>query len=249
MNDEWQAMPEKLELLGSEVHVFKGSLEVNSDLENHFWKTLAEEEKKRADRFHFPIHRAYFIAGRGILRQLLGQYLNVLPQDLQFEYGPQGKPFLTHFPNFKFNISHSKHHILLAFSKKNTIGIDVEVINSKIEFDIIAPRFFSKNEATTLLALPISEQPAVFYNCWTRKEAFIKAKGAGLSFDLTSFSVSIHDDFPQLLRTQWNPKEKDSWKFFSFVPQEGYFSALCVSSEIENVSCFDIVHLNRLRCN
>lgn len=240
MNDEWQKMPKSLELLKSEIHVFKANLEIGLNLENHFWKILTEEEKKRADRFRFPIHRAYFIAGRGILRQLLGRYLTILPQDLQFEYGPQGKPFLTHFLDFQFNISHSKNHILLAFSKKNTIGIDVEVINPKIEFDIIAPRFFSKNEATTLLALPIEEQPAVFYNCWTRKEAFIKAKGGGLSIPLDQFEVTLlPEDEPKLLAINWAMEEVENWYLYSFFLEENVVGALIVEGKTEEIRYFE----------
>lgn len=239
-NEDWQAMPNELAILESEVHVFKANLIINAAQENTFWATLSAEEKARANRFRFPVHRAYFIAGRGILRRLLGQYLNVLPQDLQFEYGPQGKPFLNNFPDFKFNISHSKHHILLAFSKKNTIGVDVEVIDSTIEFEIIAPRFFSKNEATTLLNLPYEQQPTVFYNCWTRKEAFIKAKGGGLSIPLDQFEVTLlPEDAPKLLAIDWAMEEVENWQMFSFNLEKEVIGALIVEGKIERVGYFN----------
>jgi 4'-phosphopantetheinyl transferase len=234
MNCVWRAVPERLKLLANEIHVFKANLVIDPALETIFWATLSADEKTRANRFRFPIHRAYFIAGRGILRRLLGQYLNVLPQDLQFEYEAQGKPFLVGFSNFKFNISHSKHHILLAFSQKKTIGVDVEVIDPKIEFEVIAPRFFSKNEATTLLALPRTQQPAVFYNCWTRKEAFIKAKGGGLSIPLDQFEVTLlPEDAPKLLAINWAMEEVDNWELFSFHLEKNVVGALIVEGKVD----------------
>lgn len=236
----WKIPTDDLKISTSEVHVWKADLGVDAALEAEFWDTLSEEEKKRADRFRFPIHRAYFIAGRGILRQLLGQYLGVPAVSLQFDYGSQGKPFLVDFPNFKFNISHSKHHILLAFSKKNTIGVDVEVIDPTIEFDVIAPRFFSKNEATTLLNLPLAQQPTVFYNCWTRKEAFIKAKGGGLSIPLDQFEVTLlPEDAPKLLTINWAMEEVNHWNLHSFYLEDGVLGALIVYGENERISYFD----------
>lgn len=236
----WKKSTENSKNLNNNIHVWKANLIVNAASETAFWSTLSEEEKARANRFKFPIHRAYFIAGRGILRQLLGQYLNVSPQDLQFDYGAQGKPFLANFPDLKFNISHSKHHILLAFSNKNTIGVDVEVIDPTIEFELIAPRFFSKNEATTLLALPREEQPAVFYNCWTRKEAFIKAKGGGLSIPLDQFEVTLlMEDKPKLLAINWAMEEVKDWHLHSFHLEEGVIGALIVEGEFDVVRFYE----------
>ncbi|CAM3349006.1 4'-phosphopantetheinyl transferase superfamily protein [Zobellia roscoffensis] len=237
-----------MKLLKSEAHIW--NFNVNDfDALYSYQKLLSPDELERAGKFKFEKDRKTYILARGLLRDLSGRYLGVPPENISFKYSDYGKPHYNQETSLRFNVSHSGELIVLAFVTQGQVGVDVERIKPNFDSAKIAREFFSPDEVSEVLSYPEASLGKAFFNCWTRKESFIKAKGAGLSFDLTSFSVSIHDDFPQLLRTQWNPKEKDSWKFFSFVPQEGYFSALCVSSEIENVSCFDIVHLNRLRCN
>ena len=140
----WESRPNHLQLLPQEIQLWKANLDITDDLVSEFWATLSDSEKSRANRFRFPQHRRHFIAGRGILRHLLSQYLQLPAMDFLINYGPQGKPFLPDFPDFSFNISHSKNHALLAFAQKMTIGVDVECLDPTIEFEVIPPNFFSK---------------------------------------------------------------------------------------------------------
>ncbi len=235
----WQSSPKNIALSPTDIHVWKVSLNISLNSQNDFWLTLSEDEKLRANRFRFPHLRVRYIAARGTLRALLGQYLSVLPIEIQFSYGEQGKPFLTDFPDFKFNISHSEDLAVFAFAKEITLGIDVEFINPKIDTEVIAPRFFSKNEAATLLKLSPLKRPPVFFNCWTRKEAFIKAKGGGLSIPLDQFEVTLlPEDTPQLLAIDWAPEEVENWSIFSFNVGPEFVGALMTDGNIDKVAYF-----------
>lgn len=232
----WQAAGQNITLGEKEVHVWKANLQIDFEQTETFWATLSIEEKARADRFRFKEHRLYFIASRGILKQLLSKYLSQPPGSFIFSYEAQGKPKLEQFPTLQFNVSHSKGYALFAFAKNEPIGVDLEFIDPSIEFKVIAPRFFSKNEATTLLDLPIERQPNVFFNCWTRKEAFIKAKGGGLSIPLDQFEVTLLENEPaKLLAVDWAPEEVEQWSMFSFFPKKEMVGALAIKSEVERV--------------
>lgn len=235
----WQSSPKNILLNFTNIHIWKAKLDVSLSTQNDFWQILSEDEKSRANRFRFPHLRVRYIAARGILRKLIGQYLSIAATDIQFNYGKQGKPFLVDFPNFKFNVSHSEDLAVFAFAKEVTLGIDVEYINTKIDIKVIAPNFFSQNEVTTLFNLPIKERIPVFFNCWTRKEAFIKAKGGGLSIPLDQFEVSLlANDTPKILAIDWNPEEVKDWSLFSFQADDKFIGALATNGNVEKVSYF-----------
>lgn len=232
----WQSYPKNIVLYPTDIHVWKANMDIELSFQDELWLTLSEDEKARANRFRFPYLRVRYIAARGILRRLLAQYLSVPADSFRFEYGEQGKPSLSDFPNFEFNISHSHDHVVFAFAKDMTLGIDVEFINPKIDCEVIAPRFFSKNEANALLALPSIERPPIFFNCWTRKEAFIKAKGGGLSIPLDQFEVTLlADDAPELLTIDWAPEEVKNWSVFSFNVNKEFVGALMTNQNIGEV--------------
>ena len=236
----WQSSPTNIVLSPTDIHVWKASLDIVPSLQDKLWLTLSEEEKTRANRFRFPHLRIRYIAARGILRRLLAQYLSVSAESIHFEYGEQGKPFLSDFPNFKFNISHSHDFVVFALAKNMTLGVDVEFINPEIDCEVIAPRFFSKNEAATLLALPPIDRPPIFFNCWTRKEAFIKAKGGGLSIPLDQFEVTLlPNDTAKLLAIDWAPEEVENWSVFSFSVNEEFVGALMTDEVVGKVFYFN----------
>ena len=236
----WQIPPTTIALTKHQADVWKADLNISAELQAEFREILSVEEKVRADRFRFPEHRAHFIAGRGILRHLLAKYVQRKPKDLVFGYGAQGKPFLVDYPGFAFNISHSRNIGLFAFAHDLILGVDIEMIDPTIEFEVIAPRFFSKNESDTLMALPIAERPLAFFNCWTRKEAFIKAKGGGLSIPLDQFEVSfLPDTAPELLAINWAMDEVPDWSLYAFTPEYNMVGALIVRGEVNNVSYYN----------
>lgn len=166
---------------------------------------------------------------------LSGDYLGHAANTIEFKYGDYGKPEYNFPTDLKFNVSHSGKLIVLAFVKDSEIGVDVEKI--KTDFDVLklAENFFSATEIAMLHDVKQSDLYTAFYRCWTRKESFIKAKGNGLSFPLASFTVSLGDKEAELLKTEWNPSEKEEWKLFTFEPTFSYVGALSVGVNIKKV--------------
>ncbi len=163
---------------------------------------LSSDERLRADRFHFAKDRDRFIFMRGCLRIILGGYLELPPARIEFAYGRAGKPYLAHTINphgLRFNLSHSGVLALVAVGWGGELGVDIEQIRPDINLREIAAQFFSRPEATEIFSMPEEDQPAAFFSCWTRKEAYVKAIGDGLSFPLHSFGVSVKPGGPATL--------------------------------------------------
>lgn len=188
---------------------------------------LSSDERQRAARFHFDIHRNRFIAARGTLRILLGNALKCNPSAVEFQYGKNGKPFLAE-QSVRFNVSHSHGIAAFALSRGIELGIDVERIDSRPLQEGVAERFFSPNEVKTLRSLPEELQPLGFFNCWTRKESYIKATGEGISIGLDQFDVSLIPGEPaQLLSVRRDREEAQRWIMFDLDTPSGFAGALC----------------------
>ncbi|MCA1575907.1 MAG: 4'-phosphopantetheinyl transferase superfamily protein [Acidobacteria bacterium] len=229
----WLDAPSSLSLSSGEVHVWRVSLEQPLEVQQGFLRTLDADEQTRASRFHFKKHRRRFIAGRGVLRSLLGRYLEVKPEEVRFAYGPYGKPALDaahHAGALRFNASHSHELAVYAFAQDHDVGIDVEYIKEDFATQDIAERFFSKYEVQVLTALPREEQAAGFFRCWTRKEAYIKAIGSGLSHPLDQFDVTLAPNEPAaLLRDHRDPEVATRYAMFNLDLPAGYVGALAVA--------------------
>jgi 4'-phosphopantetheinyl transferase len=211
-----------------EVHVWRTSLVRPKDAVERMRTLLARDERQRADRFRFERDRSRYIVGRALLRGLLARYLDAAPEELEFQYGEFEKPALRSGP--WFNLSHSGPIALYAFSSAGEIGIDVELDNADFARERIAERFFSPAEVRLLRSLPSEAQPRAFLTCWTRKEAFIKARGDGLSLALDSFDVTLAPDAPAaLLRTAWCSEEPGQWQLEDLSDhQAGYIAAVAL---------------------
>jgi 4'-phosphopantetheinyl transferase len=229
----WLEPPSSLSLLTEEVHVWRAHLEQPPEVLQRFLRTLDTDEQTRASRFHFEKHRRQFIAGRGILRSLLGRYLQVKPEEVRFAYGAYGKPTLDaahHAGALQFNASHSHELAVYAFAQDHDVGIDVEYMKEDFATQEIAERFFSKYEVQVLSTLPREEQAAGFFRCWTRKEAYIKAIGTGLSHPLDQFDVTLAPDEPAaLLRDHRDPEVATRYEMFNLDLPAGYAGALAVA--------------------
>lgn len=195
----------------SVVHIWKASLVADEHAVIAHRENLCPEERRRAERYVFPEHRRRFIVGRGILRTLLGRYLEILPADVQFSYTKFGRPFLS-YGDLEFNVGHSGDIALYGFARNADIGVDVECLRSMGVMEI-AGRFFSPSEVESLAAVSEAAREAAFYRCWTRKEAYLKAKGLGLQTPLDSFTVSLDADRPALLSVDNDPEEPRRWNF------------------------------------
>jgi len=215
--------------LKEDIHIWYCDFDLNRDKVEYYSSLLSEDEKQKASRFKFKKDEVCYIISRGILRLLIGSYLRINPKDLNFKYTSFGKPFLTFENQLKFNVSHSGKMATFAFFKDKEVGVDIEKV--KDDFDVLelAQNFFSKTEIIALEKQSKEELSKAFFRCWTRKEAFIKAEGSGLSFPLDKFAVSLDDDYKaDLLETEFNPAEKEDWSLSSFVPAPSYLGAIAV---------------------
>ena len=219
-------------LKAPDVHIWHTSLEQSGEAVHALKAILSEEELKRAERFHFDQHRRHFIAGRGILRQLLSLYSGIEPGQLQLEYTRNGKPFLPGMEDesgIRFNLSHSGGMAVYAFTRGREVGIDIEHQRPIDDIDRIAERNFSAKEYTTFGTLPEGERLEAFYLCWTRKEAFIKAIGEGISFPLQQFDVTLIPGEPaQLLSVNGSSEKARCWSMHNLTIAEGYAAALVI---------------------
>jgi 4'-phosphopantetheinyl transferase len=193
-------------------------------------KVLSPDEQARAERFCFEKDRQRFIASRGILREILSRYLKREPARLEFSYSRFGKPSLAPDDSgsgVHFNLSHSHGLALYAISRFPEIGVDVERLRRDFPCEQIAEHFFSPHEVKTLRSLPEAGKYEAFFNCWTRKEAFVKARGEGLSLPLDQFTVSLAPAEPvALLRTEGDSGEASQWALRGINPVDGYIAAL-----------------------
>ena len=196
-------------------------------------QTLSEKEVMRADRFYFERDRKHFIVGRGVLRAILGIYLGMEPDQLEFSYGAYGKPYLADGcgeREVRFNLSHSNELALYAFVRGREIGVDLEYIRDIPDIEQIAARFFSARENIVLHGLPAAQKQEAFFRCWTRKEAYIKAIGNGLTHPLDQFDVSLAPGEPaRLLTVAGEPDKTKRWALRELAPAPGYQAALAVS--------------------
>lgn len=238
---KWENPPETLSLGLDEVHVWRASLNLEASRLHALLPTLADDERARAARFHFPRDRDHFIAGRGILRAILARYLKTPPADLRFRYGALGKPSLAEEcggARHRFNVSHSYGLALYAVALDRELGVDLELVQPR-QAERIAERFFSPREVAVLRALPAEQQETAFFACWTRKEAYIKAKGDGLYLGLDQFDVSLSPNEPAaLLRTAGDPTEAARWSLAALDVAPGYAAALCVEGHDWRLACW-----------
>ena len=203
------------------VHVWRISLKEEYTNASWYEECLSFDEKDKSRRYRFQHSRNDYVITRGTLRHLLGRYLNKDPRTIQFTYNPFGKPSLAN-PTLKgitFNVSHSNEYALVGFTVKKEIGIDVEYIRPETLNERVAESFFSNKEAKMLSELPRELQVYGFFNCWTRKEAYIKAKGEGLTIPLNQFDVSLHPDEPAaLLHSNLDPTDVSKWTLIAIRP-------------------------------
>jgi 4'-phosphopantetheinyl transferase len=200
---------------------------------------LSADERQRADRFHFRRDCDRFVVGRSLLRMLLGGYLHVQASDLVFAYSDRGKPALADFhspSDLRFNLSHSDIMAIFAFTCGRDIGVDVERIKDHVEATDIAKHFFSKAEQQALAAVPDASRNAAFFHCWVRKEAFVKAKGDGLSMPLNQFDVSLAPERAEIIATRPDPREHKRWSMRSLDAGPDYAAALVVEGALRQVS-------------
>jgi 4'-phosphopantetheinyl transferase len=203
---------------------------------------LSEDEAARADRFHFAHDRNHFIVARGMLRVILGRYLRRPPAGLRFDYNAYGKPELRAAADgsrLRFNLSHAAGVALYCVADGRRVGVDVEYVREGAAYEEIAGHFFSERERASLAALPPEARARAFFNCWTRKEAYIKARGEGLSIPLDSFDVSLSPGEPvALLCTRDDALEASRWSLRELALGPDYVAAVAAEGAGWRLCCW-----------
>ena len=238
----WTIPANKVTLAENEVHVWRASLKASFSTISSLQGILAEEEVKRAKRFYFEEDRLRWIVARGILRRLLGQYLDMDPREVRFVTNGYGKPFVV-YPSqgacLHFNLSHSADLALYAFAYDRYVGIDVEYMRVDIECEQLAHHYFSAVECAALQGLPPAVRLEAFFLCWSRKEAYIKARGEGLSIPLDQFDVSLAPGEPAaLLADREDPQATARWSLHALAPADCYAGAIVVEGTHWQLSCW-----------
>lgn len=216
-----------------QLHVWQTRLDQPPDRLPTYLRCLSADELERAARFRFADDRRDFVAGRAFLRTVLARYSGIEAAQVKFAYNSYGKPSIAGPESLRglfFNLTHSRQLALLAVTLEADVGVDVEYVRSVD--DGIPERYFSGSEVTALRALPESLQQEAFFNCWTRKEALIKALGEGLSLALDSFDVSLAPGAPAaILRTSEGMDQPSAWQIEHLAPAEGYVGAVAIRAQ------------------
>jgi 4'-phosphopantetheinyl transferase len=237
----WQpAHPVDITLGMDEVHLWLVDMEVSAALLSKLAAYLSPEESARAARFHFARDRDHFTVAHALLRLLLAAYCRVEPETLRFVLNAYGKPALeTGQPRVYFNLSHSHHLALYAFTRVCELGVDIEYMRGDIEYTELAALVFSPRERAALVALPVGLKAAGFFNAWTRKEAYIKARGMGVSLGLDRFDVTLSPDEPAaLVETREEGQVASAWSMYALHAPSGYKAALALPAHGVSLRCW-----------
>jgi 4'-phosphopantetheinyl transferase len=232
----WGEPPPNPGLAARQVDVWRASLDPPAPVVAALAGTLAGDERARAERYRLERDRRRFTVGRGLLRAILTRYLGGTPDALRFRYGPLGKPALVEESgggagpgDLTFSVSHSADLALYAVARARRVGVDVERLREDLATGDLARRFFSPAEAAAIASLGPALRTPAFFRCWTRKEAYVKARGEGLSVSLESFDVSLRPDEPAaLVASREDPREPSRWALVDLPVGPGAVAALAV---------------------
>ncbi|NWF70506.1 MAG: 4'-phosphopantetheinyl transferase superfamily protein [Chloroflexi bacterium] len=224
---EWTAVAQPIApLVQSEIHLYSAVLDIHhSGTLTHL---LSADEQERAQRLRFEQDRRRFIVRRGLLRQLLGVYLSQEAQTLKFAYTLHRKPYLPGYP-LHFNVADAEDRALFAFARYQALGVDLEHMHPMPDMEDVVSSMFSATEQRMYRALPAAQKSAGFFNCWTRKEAFIKAMGEGLSYPLADFDVSLKPGAAaRVLAVRGDAQSAAAWTLLDLRPAKDFVGALAV---------------------
>jgi 4'-phosphopantetheinyl transferase len=227
--DDWHRRAFKV-LESLLVDVVGVRLDAPAEVSTALWQLLSRDERERAGKFRYAKHRQHYVVARASLRRLLAERLRIAPTAIEFVETKHGKPRLAPVhgaADVEFNLSHSGILALYAFTRGRAVGVDIELIREVPDIDGLAERFFSVAETALLRAVPVDRRSLAFLACWTRKEAFIKALGLGLSCPLDAFDVTIDPDAPaRITRIEGRIDTVANWTMQGFTPYHGYIAAV-----------------------
>ena len=238
---QWSPGADVDRLRHSEVHLWRTRLQAGDDLRKRLSKVLTADERERADRFRFDVHRGRYVVSRAVLRILLSRYLRRPESEIGIAANAHGKPeLLDQDSDLHFNLSHAGDLGVYAFALGRLVGVDVEETSRDVGFRDLAARFFSLDERLVLDSVSERDLRGAFYECWTRKEAYIKALGLGVTHGLDNFSVGFGPGVPAaLLHSEVDDDAPRKWAMRSFLPAPGFVGALAVEGDDWDLLAFD----------
>lgn len=241
LEEGWTSSPSSLEAESGYVDVWRVPVDVKEGALQSLAGHLDETERQRADRFRIEAKRTEFIVTRGCLRQVLSRLISsdlkteVTPCDIEFDYLPHGKPVLASkwkVSEIQFNATHSHGLALIAATRSARIGVDVERVRDNRDVQSLASRWFSPNEVEELRSLPTDQQSLAFFLGWTRKEAFVKAVGDGITYGLDQFDVSLSPDQPSVMKRIGDDRlDPTSWTLFNMKPAASHAAAIAIDAK------------------
>jgi 4'-phosphopantetheinyl transferase len=236
----WQPLRRPYALPEGEVHVWRASLPACASALPALRYLLSAAERARADRFHFEVDRTRHTIGRALTRLLLGRCLGVAARSLTFEYSRLDKPMLPGSSPLRFNVSHSGDIVLVALARGRELGVDVERIRPDFATMEVADRYFSVGECRELASLAGEGRSNAFFACWSRKEAYIKARGDGLTLPLDQFDVAfLPGATPRLIATRHDPPDVARWSLRDLDVGPGYRGALVAEGSDLRLALWD----------
>jgi 4'-phosphopantetheinyl transferase len=243
---QWELPPERPALVEQTIQVWRLSMEDSAAAGSSFLEVLSKEERDRAGQFKFEKDARHFAASRACLRVILSNYLGAPPQDLQIEHGEYGKPRLRRsaFGDVRFNLSHSGNLTLLSVALGREVGLDIEKIRPFPDAQHIAGRFFTSAEQEALRHLAGKDLERGFFRCWTRKEAYLKARGRGVGLGLDRFEVPLAPDRePELRHLDDELGDARDWWIMDLEPGPGYVGALAAEGTPSRLQLWDFSYI------
>lgn len=239
--DIWTPSAQPVPLGRGEVHLWRISLADHEGRLTKFAGALIEEERLRAERFRFDLDRNLYVLSRGALRLLLAAYTGQRADQLEFRYGSQGKPSIDS-EELQFNLSHSGGLCTAVFARDIRVGVDIEEKSRDASFLDLAERFFAPSERRALASMPEERIRDAFYAVWTRKEAYIKALGEGVTHGLDNFSVTVEpgEERP-MVHSDRDPLAAETWSMISFEPKSGFAGAMAMEGHGHRITTLEYV--------
>jgi len=238
--ETWMKTPDTLSLSKDHIDIWLCDLKQLSGDINNFYSILSEDERERADKLKIEDKKQQYIITRGALRQRLGLLTDIEPEDFVFKILEHGKPVLANnhqFADITFNVSHSNDLALIAIAQGQSVGIDIEKINYESNHQALMTRFFSKAEQSEFLIMPETNKARAFCACWTRKEAFIKAIGDGVSYGLDNFDVTV-DPENQTPEIKLHKPSDETWSAITLPINDEYMACLVSDRDSLSVRCW-----------
>ncbi|MDQ3021351.1 MAG: 4'-phosphopantetheinyl transferase superfamily protein [Bacteroidota bacterium] len=218
-----------MKIPANEIHIFQSTLEKTSAEIKNSETILSNDELTKAYRYKFEADKNNYVVCRALLRSVLSEYLSIPAAHITFFYSEKGKPYINN-SSIKFNLAHSNNYTVFAFVFEEEVGIDIEYQRELRDALTIAKRYFSKSEVEEFENINSEKIKNAFFYCWTRKEAFLKAVGEGLSYPLADFSVTLKPGNPKIMWIKKKPDEIKKWSLHDIKVRENYISSLAIKS-------------------